>query len=205
MLLKHLLLDRIKKDKSRIEAWLVEHGAQVLVPTNEWEIIRYQAGKSTGVVYGNKRGLLATCVGGAGEMLAAFYMNKAWTAGVGTARIRSKAISKFVLVLLERDGDLCFYCGHPLGDDITREHLVALTAGGPNHISNMVLSHKQCNHDAGALSAMDKIRIREKQLYGAISSGNHHPTPRQQTGTEGDQAVREPRSEEDQPDDTCPF
>jgi len=66
--------------------------------------------------------------------------------------------------LLRRDGNACFYCGEPTGeDDRSLEHLVARAHGGPDHLSNLVLAHRRCNAVAGHLSAMEKIRIREQR------------------------------------------
>lgn len=157
-----LTLHNLRRDLDRIKLWLVERGAQVLVPTNEWEVLRYQAGRSTGVVYRTLRGTL-TFVGGSREALTAFYGGgMGWTAGVGTTRqSEPKRKRVHVMALLKRDGDVCFYCGKPLGEDITREHLVPLTAGGPDHIANMFLSHSACNFKAGALSAVEKIKLRD--------------------------------------------
>ena len=63
-----------------------------------------------------------------------------------------------------RDGDKCFYCNDPFSDEKprTREHLVAATAGGPNHISNLFHACGPCNHTAGHLSAPEKIRLRDQ-------------------------------------------
>ncbi len=36
--------------------WLSQVGADVLAPTNEWEMIRWQANGVTSVIYQNKKG-----------------------------------------------------------------------------------------------------------------------------------------------------
>lgn len=64
--------------------------------------------------------------------------------------------------LLARDGLCCWLCGTLLGDDITIEHLVPKLYGGPNHISNYVLAHSECNHYLGSLHVAEKIKEREK-------------------------------------------
>lgn len=63
-----------------------------------------------------------------------------------------------------RDGSRCFFCLEPLGDDVTQEHLVPRSSGGPDHLSNKFLAHGKCNHRAGNLSAPEKIRIREQNM-----------------------------------------
>lgn len=58
------------------------------------------------------------------------------------------------LVLLGRDGSNCHYCGLPLGDDTTIEHIVPQTLGGPRwNRLNLVLTHKACNGARGASNA----------------------------------------------------
>ena len=66
-------------------------------------------------------------------------------------------------VLILRDGNQCFYCRNELQEEqMTLEHLIPRTAGGLNHIGNMVISCKPCNLKAGHKSVFEKIKIREK-------------------------------------------
>ncbi|PGH55922.1 hypothetical protein CRT60_21980 [Azospirillum palustre] len=76
-------------------------------------------------------------------------------------RKRSKRIRQ-IKKIVERDGDACFFCGRSLGDDITIEHLVPITHGGPDHRSNLVLAHHACNQRADHLSVAEKVRLREE-------------------------------------------
>lgn len=70
--------------------------------------------------------------------------------------------------LIRRDGKKCFYCGNDTTEENrSLEHLVPLAHGGPNHLSNLVLAHSCCNSDAGHLSVMEKIRLRDQIVYGA--------------------------------------
>jgi 5-methylcytosine-specific restriction endonuclease McrA len=64
-----------------------------------------------------------------------------------------------------RDGETCFYCNDPFIDEKprTREHLVAVTAGGPNHITNLFHACQPCNREMGHLSAPEKIRLRDQK------------------------------------------
>ncbi len=59
--------------------------------------------------------------------------------------------------ILKRDGDNCYYCNLPLGDDATLEHLVDRAHGGPNTIENQALAHKVCNLAAVGLTLQQKI------------------------------------------------
>jgi hypothetical protein len=47
--------------------------------------------------------------------------------------------------LMHRDGLDCHYCGLPLGDDQTIEHVVPRALGGPWYLDNLVLAHERCN------------------------------------------------------------
>lgn len=69
-------------------------------------------------------------------------------------------MTPMIRALRTRDGDLCFFCQRTVSqDNESAEHLVPVTHGGPNHISNLFLAHKGCNGQAGHLSAPEKIRI----------------------------------------------
>lgn len=61
--------------------------------------------------------------------------------------------------LLERDGDLCFFCNEHLGEDITLEHLISLTKGGKDNLENSVLAHEECNLKAGNLPIFEKVKL----------------------------------------------
>lgn len=74
------------------------------------------------------------------------------------------------LQIVLRDGSDCFFCLQPLGEDMTQEHLVPRSRGGPDHLSNKFLAHGKCNHKAGNLSAPEKIRIREQNMARRILS-----------------------------------
>lgn len=142
--------------------FLTARGAEVLAPTSEWEMVRFRAAGVVQVIYRNARGML-TYRGVAAQALNAFTSKGEWSAGVATKRNHSsRKRTAAVMAMLKRDGDCCFLCRQPLGDDITEEHLVPVTAGGPNHIANKVLAHSACNTKMGHLSVMEKIAMREK-------------------------------------------
>jgi 5-methylcytosine-specific restriction endonuclease McrA len=65
-------------------------------------------------------------------------------------------------MLLKRDGDLCFFCGKPLKEDITIEHLLSMSKGGSNSIENLVLAHSLCNELASCLSCAEKMKLAVK-------------------------------------------
>lgn len=147
---------RISAKLPSFRDWLAASGAQVLEPTNEWEIVRFKAGQETSIIYRNKSGAVRYC-GAAEDAWKAFSNGSAWRA---TPPTRRKRMTPMVRALRTRDGDLCFFCQRPVSEDNeSAEHLVAVTHGGPNHISNMFLAHKGCNAQAGHLSAPEKIKI----------------------------------------------
>lgn len=155
--------------KDRFEAWLAARGAEVLVPTNEWELCRFRHGDSTAIVYTNKGGQL-TWMGGAGDAYYAYIRNASWRAAPATKRTsKSTPVCK---ALRQRDGDACFFCHLPVAvEDESPEHLVAVTHGGPDHIANMALAHRECNAAAGHLPLMEKIRMREENLARIATPG----------------------------------
>lgn len=63
--------------------------------------------------------------------------------------------------LLERDGDDCWLCGDPLGDDITFEHLIPRSVRGSSHSVNLALAHEACNVLLGNKPLAEKIAMRE--------------------------------------------
>lgn len=150
--------------------WLVANGAELLAPTNEYEMLRYRDSNGVQVIYSNSTRTNCKTSNGYGALNAylAFRDNKPWRA---VPRQKS-AIEKQPMVvrsLLARDGADCFYCGKPLGDNITVEHLVSRTHRGPNHISNYALAHAECNLAAGHMSVVEKVRFRETLRGGGVA------------------------------------
>lgn len=154
---------RLSTRIDKFHAWLKARGAEVLIPTNEWEVLRFRTNSGTSIIYRNKSDRL-TFTGDAEFVLHAFMNNGTWRAIPATKRkLKSTPVCR---ALRERDGDDCFYCRKPVEvEDESIEHLVAITHGGPDHIANMVLAHRApCNAEAGHLSVMEKILRREATL-----------------------------------------
>jgi 5-methylcytosine-specific restriction endonuclease McrA len=157
-----------KRDEiDNFKAWLVGRGAELLVETNEWEIVRFKGGGVTSIIYVNKIGK-RTFTGLAQAAWEAFKKNDpAYRIPVqktGFVSEKSKRNPPVIETLIARDGNECFYCGVSFEDISiarTREHLVAQAHGGPNHISNIFLACVLCNTEAGHLSAPEKIRLRD--------------------------------------------
>jgi hypothetical protein len=149
--------------RAKFEAFLTERGAQVLQPTNEWELLRFKTSRGTSVVYCNSKGGI-TPTGESITAWTAFEKSASWRGSPAPKKRptgREKTAPMFN-ALINRDGPSCFYCGEDTSeDDRSLEHLVPIAHGGPNHLSNLVLAHRKCNSKAGHMSAMEKIRARE--------------------------------------------
>ena len=152
-----ITLAKLRKRLPVLKDWLVSRGAEVLEPTNEWEVLRFRAAGETHVVYRNARGEMTISKPTMG-ILNRHFSGDTWSAGVATTRRRYSTDER---ALLKRDGDCCFLCWLPLGEDLTVEHLVAVVHGGANHIANKALAHAGCNSQMGHKPLMEKIRMRE--------------------------------------------
>lgn len=147
----------VRKNEAAFKIFLTARGAEVLLTTNEWELIRFQSGNITSVIYTKKNGSI-TFYGDAQQAWTAFKNNSSWRAVPPTKRVSTGGRS--IATLRARDGNNCFFClAHVSINDESEEHLVSLTFGGPDHISNKVLAHRDCNTLAGHLSLAEKIRI----------------------------------------------
>lgn len=152
--------DRVQKRLYAIKDWLTASGAEVLAPTNEYEIIRFRANGGTHIAYRKGNGNQSVTFTGEAEIaLRAFFGGPRWRVDGKTGRGRRWATPE-ILALVERDGADCFACCWPVTPQTaSRDHLVPLASGGPNHIANMVLMHQDCNAHCGHMSAPEKIRM----------------------------------------------
>jgi len=138
--------------------WLQQNGAELLMPTNPYEVIRFRCRFGTGVIYQGKKGInvndkFVT------DAYRCFVDAKPW-AGKGS-RINSR--NKEIKQLISRDGYECFYCGQDfIPKALTQEHVLSLVQGGVDRIENKVLSCKPCNNLAGHLPIIEKVRLRDK-------------------------------------------
>jgi hypothetical protein len=140
--------------------WLAGLGAEVLCPTNAYEVVRFKAKGGTHIIYQNGKGKI-TANGFAGEALKAFKTGK--SIDMGLVKTKGMGNFKHKAALVERDGRDCFFCGLPMPeDDMTIEHLIARNKGGLNAMENMALAHKLCNLKAGHMPLMAKIKMRDK-------------------------------------------
>ncbi|TWA71863.1 HNH endonuclease [Azospirillum baldaniorum] len=157
-------VDAFRKRLPKFKDFLEARGAEVLAPSNPFELARFTTPQGVGVIYRNGKGQISSWQGGADEAFAAFQTGGSWSV---SARKAKGKVRHQINALLARDGDRCFFCGAPLGDDITVEHLVPAVHGGPNHISNLVLAHAACNQAVGHLSVSEKVRARDRMTAAA--------------------------------------
>lgn len=139
--------------KQTFENWLQQNGAEILPPTNEYEAVRF-VGKETGVMY--KSGKFSNKY--AYEAYNCYKTGKKWD-GKPYQTGRQKTYLREKKELQKRDGLNCFYCCEPLNDDITLEHLIPISAGGKNILSNMVLAHEKCNQMMGCKTIHEKVNF----------------------------------------------
>ena len=150
-----------KTERIPLEEFL-EHGGATLLPvTNPWEVVRFKTQRGTHVVYTNKQGNKTYSDPHATEAYHAWIDRKPWIAKEKVARRSQRYL---IVAIKKRDGDGCFFCDEPFTEENpeTIEHLLAITSGGSNGIANLALAHEQCNMDAGNISIMEKISMREK-------------------------------------------
>lgn len=143
-------------ERGPIEAWLRAQGAEVLAPTNAYEMARFRARGGVHVIYEGRRGITAN--GFAQTALTAYEKGANLWMGL-TTKPRGN-MAKTRAALLERDGNLCFFCCLEMNlEDMTVEHLVGRAKGGPDHQDNLVLAHESCNKSADNLPLIEKIKI----------------------------------------------
>lgn len=139
-------------DVNRFIKWLTDRGAEILPCTNDYELLRFKA-REIGVLY--KTGKVNSPY--MHHTIACFKRNKDWWGKpINVGRKPNYRKEKEALIL--RDGRNCFYCGLPMGDDITLEHLIALSSGGKNTLANMVLCHNDCNLKVGNKPISEKVK-----------------------------------------------
>lgn len=187
--MKSLPVRRAQFKTADFASWLNRHGAEVGMPTNPYEVIRYRAyeGESrramTHIVYAKESGLL-TFTGSSKAHYTQFLTGaQLYPSAIGeqVAKAATKAKKRLGRkrevsnreptrkALLARDGSDCWFCGLPLGDDITIEHLVPKSAGGRNIQANYALAHRQCNNDAADMPLTEKIELRTRLRAAMVS------------------------------------
>lgn len=154
-----------KKNAKKFEEFLQAGGAEILKTTNPWELARFKTANGICVVYQKANGKASYSNEHAHTAYTAFLERRKWTAGEISQRIKRKTVEE---LLFERDGHQCFFCGLIFlttdpADRPTLEHLLSISDGGNNHLSNLCLAHERCNKEAANLSIVEKVKLREKR------------------------------------------
>ena len=159
--------------------WLTERGAEVLAPTNPWEVLRYRAMGATQIIYTNAAGRL-TVQAETHQAWKAYLNCEPWRGANPGSRARTGR-PVIVQALMERDGTDCFFCGRsiPEGEE-TVEELFAVTFGGSRHVANCCLAHNECNRAAGHLSVVEKVALRARMRAEAALDDRDMGIPRVQ-------------------------
>jgi len=148
----------------RFRAFLLDSGCMLLdeISPVPGELLRFAVhGRKNLVARSKKRGIsvrgpdVATAA-------AAFVAGRAWRPFGGASRHAGKGLDGLRAELRLRDGPDCFYCGRPLGDDVTIEELLARAWNGPRRAENCALAHARCNELAGSLPVVHKVRLRDR-------------------------------------------
>ena len=146
------------RDTHYFKEWLARNGAEVLAPTNAYELVRFRARGAVHIIYTGRRGV--SMQGFAHHCYTAFKDGSKVDMGVVATQRTQNTERK--AALFARDGRGCFYCADDMDDeDMTVEHLIALDKGGPNRLENLALAHKRCNSKASNLPLAKKIALRD--------------------------------------------
>lgn len=147
-------------------AWLAFNGAEIGVPTNAYEVVRYLAHAEghrkpvTHIVYAKENGLL-TFMPGTREHYAQFLGVDGTGALAG--KMGASQRKNMRAAIIARDGKGCWFCGGATtAATESIEHLVPRSKGGPDTMANFVLAHKKCNVTAGDMDLGGKIALRDK-------------------------------------------
>lgn len=124
----------------QFKAWLHEQGAEVLDPTNPYELVRFRNTNGVGIVYTGKKGI--TFHGEAAIGYSKFKKGERWKLVIRKRQI----LHDHKRDLANRDGERCFAHGNPMDlRALTIEHLLSFMHGGPDNNNNLVLVCREAN------------------------------------------------------------
>ena len=151
---------RIEKVEE-FKKWVEDHGAIILESNNEYEVLRFKTVNGVGIVYRNKYDKI-TPTGEALEAAIAFEKGNGWAG----AKRKRQNLNKRKERIAERDGQRCFVHRdeRPL-DELTIEHVLSHSHGGPDNINNLILVCQDMNNWLGNKSVAEKMNIILKQRF----------------------------------------
>lgn len=156
-----------KNRRDKFVTFLRESGADILKPTNEYEIVRFRTENCVSIMYRGKRGYSFT--GEAKEAYERFDKKDIWQILRKDHRERKKLID----TIRERDGMACFFCGIETvsGETASIEHLLSIANGGNNNPANLTVACIRCNDTVGNMSIVQKIKYREANYQERLDHG----------------------------------
>ena len=161
-------------DFEKFGEWVVAQGGEVRAPTSEWELMRYHLPElGVLVVYVNGKGRVRISEK-TQEHIKLYEANK--PLGIAKRPSSGKVKQTFRDALSSRDGRQCWFCGDN-DADLTLEHLLSISHGGSNHLSNLVLACGPCNRHVGNSPIVNKVLWRDScSLHkGPIWEDQTHP------------------------------
>ena len=152
-----LSIDAFKK-------FLEASGAQMIAPTNEWELLRFRTDNGVSVVYTNKSGT-KTFTNEAQVAWDKFVQGHGWR----SVSRKRKYLTDKKKQLAERDGARCFFCETEApAEELTIEHLLSFSHGGKDNLNNLCLACDDCQDKLGNLPVVQKILLRDELRKAAI-------------------------------------
>lgn len=149
-------------DEDAFSEYVLKNGGTPLPTCMEYELARFNARGETCVIYGGKKGIRFS-----GDLPLQVYKHFLAKEDKPLSGSRRVSVDKATrAAIAERDGAACFFCGGVNFEDdtMTVEHLVSVSHGGPNHMSNYVLAHQSCNRKADRMSVFEKVQLRDELL-----------------------------------------
>lgn len=151
------------------KAWLHNQGAEVLEPTNPYELVRFRNNNGIGIIYTGKRG--ETYHGEAAEGWHRFKKGQSWR--VVTRKRQQLTARKNELA--KRDGLKCFAHNMPHHiNELTIEHLLSFSQGGSDNNNNLILVCDGANKAFANKSIAEKIEL-IIQMRNRTASKNKRP------------------------------
>lgn len=154
-------IELLKKHLTKFKAWLIENGSVIHDNTNAFEVLRFEGNGHVVILYVKSNGTITWSDTAKAAWKAFITRDPAWKAQQKQKRSKStRRRESNKNTLLKRDGPYCVYCGKRFDPmDLTIEHLIALSRGGPDTIENMVLACKRHNTLVGNFCLTRKIRM----------------------------------------------
>ena len=186
-----------QKHKAAFEAWLQGNlGAEILSPTNPYEVLRYRRltkstptthEKTVTVLYRKQSGVLTwqpLVETDFRRWMRELAILAAEEKG-GVTPTKGKIGNQTFNDVLERDGLNCWLCDVPADLDaapdephaLTMEHILSKVHGGPNNAANLVPCHALCNRFLDSRAVSKKVELRDEVRAYMKESGakDFHP------------------------------